>query len=138
MMAGRGRLMACLLPVMLTVTVTARAAEAPAAPVSPEGPGAACQQKETEILHQIEYARRHGNAWRIAGLRSALDEVKRHCTDGELQKARREKVEEKRRKVDAARKALQEARASGRPDRVEKKQRKLARVQAELASAQER
>lgn len=135
-MTGRCRLMACLLPVMLTVT--ARAAEAPAAPVSPERPGPACQQKETEILHQIEYARRHGNAWRIAGLRSALDEVKRHCTDGGLQKARREKVEEKRRKVDAARKALQEARASGRPDRVEKKQRKLARAQAELASAQER
>lgn len=136
MMAGRGWLMACLLPVMLMVT--ARAAEAPVAPVSPELPGGACQQKETEILHQIEYARRHGNAWRIAGLRSALDEVKRHCTDGELQKARQEKVEEKRRKVDAARKSLQEARASGRPDRVEKKQRKLARAQAELASAQER
>lgn len=40
-----------------------------------------CQAKQQNIQRQLEYARAHGNASRVAGLQRALADVNRYCVN---------------------------------------------------------
>lgn len=95
-----------------------------------------CAAKEQEIQQQIDYATQHGNSQRVAGLKTALDEVQAHCTDAGLQAERQKKIEEKQHKVSERRQELKEAQQTGKLDKITKKQQKLAEAEAELKQAQ--
>ncbi|HCM1919197.1 TPA: DUF1090 domain-containing protein [Salmonella enterica subsp. salamae serovar 28:r:e,n,z15] len=95
-----------------------------------------CAARQDEIREQIDFARWHGNRARMAGLQTALEEVRRHCRDDLLLRARQDRVEEKRRRVQESQAELQAAQESGRQDKVAKKQKKLRAAQEALAQAQ--
>lgn len=95
-----------------------------------------CAAKQYDIEKQIDYARTHGNQHRIAGLETALAEVKASCTESGLLAERQEKVREKERKVAERMAELKQAQETGSHDKIMKKQKKLAEAQEELGAAQ--
>lgn len=98
----------------------------------------ACQHKEREITRQISYAQHYGNTQEVAGLNTALEEVRINCTGENLAREKARKVEDKKRKVVERQHSLAEAQADGRVRNISKAQRKLAEAQDELREAQER
>ncbi len=95
-----------------------------------------CAAKQYDIEKQIDYARTHGNQHRIAGLETALAEVKASCTESGLLADRQEKIREKERKVAARMAELNQAKATGDHDKIMKKEKKLAEAKEELVAAQ--
>lgn len=84
-----------------------------------------CAAKQHEVEQQIEQAKKYGNSNRVAGLETALKEIKDHCTDATLKVQREQDVAEKKAKVAERRQELQEAQADGRSDKIAKKQKNL-------------
>lgn len=95
-----------------------------------------CAAKQYDIEKQIDYARTHGNQHRIAGLETALAEVKASCTESGLLAERQEKVREKERKVAERMAELKQAQETGSHDKIMKKEKKLAEAKEELVAAQ--
>ena len=94
-----------------------------------------CAAKRQNIEQQIEYARAHGNTYRVEGLGIALAKLNANCTNEGLRADRESDVRKKEHKVKKARQELAEARSDGRQDKIDKRQRKLAEAQAELNEA---
>lgn len=92
-----------------------------------------CAAKRAEIQSQMDYAQKHGNSYRLEGLKKALRETSVHCTDHSLQREREANIRKQERKVAEREEALQEARRDGRTDKVHKASRKLEEAQQELA-----
>lgn len=95
--------------------------------------GRGCAAKQDEIREQIDFASGYGNRARMAGLQTALEEVRRHCRDDLLLRARQDRVAKKQRRVQESQAELLAAQESGRLDKVAKKQNKLREAQEALA-----
>jgi hypothetical protein len=94
-----------------------------------------CAAKKDEIRQQIDYAKAHGNSYRVAGLEKAYSEVEANCTDASLKRDREADVRKKEQKVAEQKQELAEAQATGREDKIGKRMRKLEDAQRELAEA---
>lgn len=108
---------------------------APAFSAFAQAPLTGCEAKKADIQQQIDYAKAHSNAHRVAGLEKAYSEVVAHCTDESLKAEREADVREKQQKVADRTQELAEAKASGRADKIQKKADKLADAEQELAEA---
>ncbi|MFC3394310.1 DUF1090 domain-containing protein [Brenneria rubrifaciens] len=95
-----------------------------------------CLQKEQAIQRQIDNARQHGNAQRIAGLEQALAGVKAHCTDEGLAAERREKIAEQQQEVAERQHELNQSRQKGDAEKILKREKKLAEAERELRGLQ--
>ncbi|MFV0454350.1 MAG: DUF1090 domain-containing protein [Pseudomonas sp.] len=91
-----------------------------------------CASKEADIRRQLEYAREHGNAWRIEGLETALSKVRAHCTGAGLRAERQEDIDEAREEVREREAELQKALRDGDRKKIEKRERKLDEAREEL------
>ncbi|MFD1259905.1 DUF1090 domain-containing protein [Entomomonas asaccharolytica] len=96
-----------------------------------------CSLKAEKIQEQISYAKAHGNSHRVAGLETALSEVKAHCTEASLRKDLEQDIAEKQQKVVERQTELTEAQAKGDAKKIAKKQSKLAEAKQELAKAEQ-
>ncbi|WP_392433255.1 DUF1090 domain-containing protein [Yersinia sp. HM-2024] len=94
-----------------------------------------CDIKANEIQQQIDYAKKHGNTHRVAGLETALNQVKNNCTVESLEADRQSKIKEKQHKVAERQEELKEAQETGNAEKITKKQKKLTEAQAELEQA---
>lgn len=97
-----------------------------------------CASKQQKLETEIQYAQKHGNSHRVAGLKKALNDVKTHCTDAGLAAERQKKVEEKEARVQQRERELREAQEAGKTAKIADKQKKLDKAQAELQEAQAR
>lgn len=95
-----------------------------------------CEIKAKNIEQQIDYAKQHGNTHRVAGLETALKEVKTHCTEDALQAEQAQKVSQKQQKVAERQQELKDAQQTGDVEKIAKKQNKLAEAQHELKQLQ--
>lgn len=96
-----------------------------------------CQRKEQALERQLEIARQHNNRNRVAGLETALGNVRTWCSDGGLVKKAEGKVEDKREKVKEREEELAEAVAENKgADKKAKRERKLEEAKAELREAE--
>lgn len=94
-----------------------------------------CAIKKQNIQRQIDYARSHGNSYRVAGLEKSLAEVNRYCTDRGVYAKRQEKMENRRHDVRKRELELQRARETGNSKKIGKAASKLDRAQSRLESA---
>lgn len=97
-----------------------------------------CDTKAAKIQQEINYAKAQGNTHRVAGLETALAEVKQHCTDEGLAKELNQGIAEKQQKVTEREADLKEAQAKGDPKKIAKQQKKLAEAKQELVEAQQK
>lgn len=95
-----------------------------------------CDIKAKEIQQQIDYAKQHGNTQRVAGLETALKEVKSNCTEAGLQAEHQQKVAQKQQKVAERQQELKQAQETGDAKKIAKKQKKLDEAQTELKQLQ--
>ncbi|EKT57107.1 DUF1090 domain-containing protein [Providencia burhodogranariea] len=95
-----------------------------------------CDIKKQEIETQIEYAKKHNNTYRIAGLQTALDNVNTYCTPESLYRDSQKDVAEKLEKVQEREAELSEEKQKGNSNKIAKRERKLQEAQAELKEAQ--
>lgn len=95
-----------------------------------------CDIKKQRIETQIDYAKKHGNTHRIAGLQKALDNVNTYCTPESLYRDSQKNVAEKQEKVQEREAELLEEKQKGNNDKIAKRERKLQEAQAELKEAQ--
>ena len=95
-----------------------------------------CDAKRQEIEQELAYAKAHGNANRVKGLETALDNMKANCTDASLRKSSQRKVDAAKKKVAEREADLQKAQADGKsPKKVADRQRKLDEAHADLEKA---
>lgn len=95
-----------------------------------------CDAKRQEIEQEIAYAKAHGNANRVRGLETALDNVKSNCTEASLRKSSQRKVDAARKKVAERESDLQKAQADGKsPKKVAERQQKLDDAHTDLEKA---
>lgn len=94
-----------------------------------------CAQKEQAIQTELEHATKHGNTYRVQGLKKALSEVQTHCTEADLEADHQKNIAEKQSKVAEREQELKEAQQTGKQDKISNKQQKLAEAQAELQAA---
>lgn len=95
-----------------------------------------CEIKKQRIETQIDYAKKHGNTHRIAGLQKALDNVNTYCTPESLYRDTQKNVAEKQEKVQEREAELLEEKQTGDNAKIAKRERKLQEAQAELEEAQ--
>lgn len=96
-----------------------------------------CDAKRSSLENEIAYAKAHGNANRVAGLETALEQVKAHCTDAALDARSEKKVRAAQQKVDERQRDLDKAKADGKSDKkIAERQRKLDAAHEELERAQ--
>lgn len=105
-------------------------------PVFAEKYQGACATKEQQVLTEIEYAKQHNNTNRLAGLQSALDNLKKHCKDSEVGAELEAKVKEKETKVAERQAELNQEKLKGNTKKIAKREKKLAEAQQELTEAQ--
>ena len=91
-----------------------------------------CSEKEQSIKQEIGYAEKHNNQSRINGLKTALNEVQKNCTDEKLKASHQKAIAEKRQEVAQRKSDLAEARRKGDPDKITKREKKLAEEEHEL------
>ena len=104
-----------------------------AADQAPELTGCAAKIKKIET--QLEYARAHNNSGQIAGLETALEKVKKYCTDSSLKKERESKVLDAKHEVSRRQADLDKAMKKGDPEKINKRKDKLAESRKELQEA---
>lgn len=103
-----------------------------------------CAAKSAALEKEIKISQQFGNAYKVAGLKQALAEVKAHCTNAnvladaqkDVRKLER-KLAEKRGDVAEVQEDLSEAKAKGNTKKIAKYQRKLAEKQADVREIQE-
>lgn len=92
-----------------------------------------CQQKASEIEHEIALAKKHDNQRRVNGLERALTEAKSGCTDEKLRSAHQERIAADRQKVKEREHELAEERDKGSDhEKIEKREHKLAEAREQL------
>ncbi len=96
-----------------------------------------CEIKKQKIQTQIDYAKKHNNPYRVAGLEEALANVETYCTPESLYRDSQKKVTEKENDLKERELDLQEAKNKGDTDKIRKRERKLREAQDELAEAKE-
>lgn len=94
-----------------------------------------CAAKQAAIESKLQDAKAHGNLNQAAGLQTALDEVKAHCTDANLAQERKQRVLEAEKEVSQREKDLRKAMNRGDAEKIEKRKNKLAEARAELDQA---
>ena len=94
-----------------------------------------CAQKQKAIETEIAYAKVYNNPYKINRLNRALSNVKRYCSDADLEVKRDERIKEKELKAAKAKRELQEAQLKGDSSKILKKEQKLNKALAELAEA---
>lgn len=94
-----------------------------------------CAAKEAHIQAKIAAAKQQGNSSALAGLETALREVRRWCRDDSLLGKAEMRVQEKRAEVAEQELELKEAQLSGKADKIAKRERKLREAQEELQEA---
>ena len=94
-----------------------------------------CAAKIKKIETQLEYARAHNNSGQIAGLETALEKVKKYCTDSSLKKERESKVLDAKHEVSRRQADLDKAMKKGDPEKINKRKDKLAESRKELQEA---
>ncbi|EMI5490550.1 DUF1090 domain-containing protein [Providencia stuartii] len=95
-----------------------------------------CDIKKQKIETQIDYAKKHGNTHRIAGLQRALDNVNTYCTPESLYRDSQKNVAQKQEKVQEREAELLEEKETGDNAKIAKRERKLEEAKAELKEAQ--
>ncbi|MEM6160466.1 DUF1090 domain-containing protein [Erwinia sp. P6884] len=103
-----------------------------------------CNAKSAALEKEIRIAQQYGNTYKVAGLKSALAEVKAHCTSAsvladaqkDVKKLER-KLAEKRGDIAEVQEDLSEAKAKGNAQKIAKYQRKLAEKQADVREIQQ-
>ncbi|MTD27542.1 DUF1090 domain-containing protein [Erwinia sorbitola] len=91
-----------------------------------------CKQKEQAILKQIDYAKKYGNHYRVAGLERALSNVRTYCSDASVQAAHQQKIQQLEQKVAQREQELRREKAQGN------NRKKIAKLEKKLAEAQEK
>ncbi|HCH49266.1 TPA: DUF1090 domain-containing protein [Escherichia coli] len=91
-----------------------------------------CEIKKQNIQRQIEYAKAHGNQYRLQGLERALQNVERYCTPEKVVENTRLELREKQLDVKERELELQEAQLKGDADKIAKRENKLAEAKIEL------
>jgi Protein of unknown function (DUF1090). len=94
-----------------------------------------CAAKRAAIESKLQEAKAHGNSNQAAGLQTALDEVKAHCTDASLAQQRKQNVIDAEKEVAQREKDLRKAMNKGDAEKIEKRKDKLAEAHAELEQA---
>lgn len=94
-----------------------------------------CAAKRAEIQTQIEQAKAAGNSAQVAGLETALSQVKSNCTDDQLEKSREQKVLDAQHEVKVRESDLQKAMKKGDPEKIDSRKNKLAEARKELEDA---
>jgi len=122
-----------LSPLALFTVCGLMAAPLMAADQAPELTGCAAKIKNIET--QLEYARAHNNSGQIAGLETALEKVKKYCTDSSLKKERESKVLDAKHEVSRRQADLDKAMKKGDPEKINKRKDKLAESRKELQEA---
>ena len=122
-----------LSPLALFTVCGLMAAPLMAADQAPELTGCAAKIKKIET--QLEYARAHNNSGQIAGLETALEKVKKYCTDSSLKKERESKVLDPKHEVSRRQADLDKAMKKGDPEKINKRKDKLAESRKELQEA---
>jgi len=122
-----------LSPLALFTVCGLMAAPLMAADQAPELTGCAAKFKKIET--QLEYARAHNNSGQIAGLETALEKVKKYCTDSSLKKERESKVLDAKHEVSRRQADLDKAMKKGDPEKINKRKDKLAESRKELQEA---
>ncbi|WP_017347454.1 DUF1090 domain-containing protein [Pantoea sp. A4] len=96
-----------------------------------------CKQKENDIQHEIDVARKHDNQRRVNGLERALTEVRASCTDQKLKAAQLERINTQKEKVGEREHELKQERDKGHDqEKIEKRQQKLDEARRELKKTQ--
>ncbi len=100
-----------------------------------------CEKKSCEIERQLNIAQEKGNKPKAAGLRTALDNVKEHCTDKGLKEDLSKEIEETQNDITEYESDLKEAEEYGKKDKVrkyqvkiEEKKNKIKRLEEELSN----
>lgn len=96
-----------------------------------------CEIKKQNIQRQMEYAKVHGNQYRIQGLERALQNVERDCTPDKVVENTRLELREKQLDVKERELELKEAQRKGDTDKITKRENKLAEAKAELKELEE-
>ncbi len=110
-------------------------ASASLAPAVAQAQLTGCAAKKEALAREMDYAKAHGNSYRVAGLERAISKVETYCTDASLRAEREADIRKKERKVADAKQDLAEAQASGRTDKINKRTRKLEEAKDELSEA---
>lgn len=101
----------------------------------PAKPLTGCAAKQAAIESKLQEAKAHGNANQVAGLQTALDNVKTYCTDASLTQERKQRVLDAEKEVSQREKDLRKAMNKGDAEKIEKRKNKLAEARTELEQA---
>ncbi len=96
-----------------------------------------CEIKKQNIQKQMEYAKIHGNQYRIQGLERALQNVERYCIPEKVVENTRLELRQKQLDVKERELELKEAQLKGDTDKITKQERKLAEEKAELKALED-
>ncbi|NBM53314.1 DUF1090 family protein [Proteus sp. G2669] len=96
-----------------------------------------CEIKKQNIQKQMEYAKAHGNQYRLQGLERALQNVERYCAPEKVVENTRLELREKQLDVKERELELKEAQLKGDTDKIAKQERKLAEEKAELKAIED-
>lgn len=91
-----------------------------------------CDRKFCEIENKLSIAQKHGNDHQVAGLKKALQEAKRHCTDENLREDLINDIQDAREDLAEYEADLAEAEADGGRDDRRKYQQKIKEEQNEI------
>ncbi|MCY1262507.1 hypothetical protein D3C76_686140 [compost metagenome] len=94
-----------------------------------------CAARQAAIEGKLEAARAQGNANKVAGLQTALEESRAHCTDAGLVQERTQRVLDAEKEVAQREKDLRKAMNTGDAEKLEKRRSKLAEARTELDQA---
>ncbi|WP_392553044.1 DUF1090 domain-containing protein [Orbus wheelerorum] len=99
--------------------------------------GSTCAGKKSAIQTQIDYAKKANNTYQVKGLEKALSDVNSYCTNSDLEKKYKEKVQDKLNDVQEKQADLKQAQLEGNTKKIAKQQAKLAEKQQELQNAKD-
>lgn len=84
-----------------------------------------CEKKFCEMKRQLSIAQENNNARKVGGLKKALDEAKKHCTDKGLKEDLIKKIMEVKEEIAEYESDLKDAQKYGKTDKVRKYQEKI-------------
>lgn len=91
-----------------------------------------CAAKEADIRQQMDAAREHGNANRLRGLETALENIRTDCSDDDLMADARQDVRDSMEEVRERQQDLEDAIEDGDTGKIEKRRDKLKEATDEL------
>lgn len=95
-----------------------------------------CDRKFCEMERQMEEAKNNANLHKVAGLKKALSEAKKNCTDEGLYQDLQEEVDASKSDLAGYEEDLAEARQDGEDKKVAKYLRKIQEEKTELEQLQ--